>query len=270
MEIQIMREIANRVEKGENVALVTLIQVDGSSPGKKGNLMAVFENKKILGTVGGGNLEYTLIQEAINSMQSQESKELEFDLIEDAALHMKCGGKIKAFIKVFKKRDKLIIIGGGHVGTELYNLGVFLEMDTVIFDDRIEFCNDSRFPQASELILGEIDKNLENYKLDKNSYIVIVSRGHLQDKASLIQVLKQDTAYIGMIGSRKKIIETYKEILETGESIEKLKNVYSPIGLDISSGSPKEIAISIIAEILTVKNKLTGKHMRDVKKIELL
>lgn len=268
MEVKIMYEIAKRVENGENVAMVTLVQIDGSSPGKKGNIMAVFDDGTIMGTVGGGNLEFTLIKEARKSMEENESRELEFELVEAAALHMKCGGSVKAFIKIFKRKDKVIIIGGGHVGGEIYKVAKFLELETAIFDDREEFCNYEKFPGANELIVGDIGENLKNYKLDKYSYVVIVSRGHKGDKDALREVIKGNPKYIGMIGSRAKIIQTYDELMKEGIKKEKLESVYSPMGLDISNGSPKEIAISVMAEILKIKNNLSGKSMKEVKIIK--
>lgn len=265
MESKLMIEIGKRVESGEGVALVTLIQIDGSSPGKKGNMLAVFENGGIMGTVGGGNLEFTLTKEAINCIKENESKEIEFDLVEDAALHMKCGGSVKAFIKVFKKRDRLVIVGGGHVGGELYQVADFLGMDIWMLDDREEFCNSEKYPHASKHIVGDIGVEMSKLKINEYTYIVIVSRGHRGDKDALRACIGRGAKYIGMIGSRKKIIETNKELMEEGISKEELQKVFSPVGLDISSGTPKEIAVGIIAEILKEKNNLTGKPMRDVK-----
>ena len=265
MESKLMMEIARRIECGEGVALVTLVKIDGSSPGKKGNILAVFENGGIMGTVGGGNLEYTLTKEARVCIEENESKELEFDLVEEAALHMKCGGSVKAFIKVFKKRDRLIIVGGGHVGGELYQVADFLGMDIWMLDDREEFCNIEKYPNASKLIVGDIGEKILELPVDNYTYIVIVSRGHMGDKAALRACVGRGAKYVGMIGSRKKIIETNKELIAEGISKEELQKVYSPVGLDISSGTPKEIAIGIIAEILKIKNNLTGKPMSEVK-----
>lgn len=268
MESKIILEIGKKLEKKECVAMVTLIQIDGSSPGKKGNIMAVFQDKTILGTVGGGNLEYTLIEKALECMKKGESEELELDLIDDGGLHMKCGGTVKAFVKIFKKKSNLIIIGGGHIGTELYKLGEYLDMATIIFDDRKEFCNEERFPNAVSLVCGEIEDTIKNYVIEEDSYIIIVTRGHLGDKAALKELIKSTPKYLGMIGSRKKIRETYEELEKEGIDIDKLESIYSPIGLDISNGSPKEIAFSIMAEILKVKNNLSGKNMKDVKIIK--
>lgn len=269
MEGRLMIEISKRIERGEKAALVTLIDVEGSSPGIAGSLMGVFEDGSIEGTIGGGNLEYQVISSALEALEVGKNRKFDFELIEDAELHMKCGGRVRGYIKVFEKRKKLIIVGGGHLGNELYKLGKFLNMYTTIIDDRKEYANEKRFPQADELLCGDIGRLLEDYSLDEGSYVIIVTRGHACDKEALRAVLGKKSAYIGMIGSRKKITDTYKELIGEGITREELEKVYSPVGLDISSGEPNEIALGIMAEILKVKNKGSGKHMSEVKTVKL-
>jgi xanthine dehydrogenase accessory factor len=269
MEGKIMGEIAKRIDSGEKVALVTLIDVNGSSPGKSGSIMGVFFDRTILGTIGGGNLEFQVINSAIEAMEVGENREFEFTLAADGSLDMRCGGKVKGYIKIFQRRKKLIIAGGGHLGIDLYKLGRYLNMYTVVIDDREEYVNEERFPKADELLCGDIGEILTNYSLDDSSYLVIVTRGHLGDKSALKAVVGRKTAYVGMIGSRKKIVESYRDLLNEGINKDDLSKIYSPVGLDISSGEPAEIALGIMAEILKVKNKGTGRHMRDVKAIKL-
>ena len=269
MEGKIMLEIAKRIDSGEKVALVTLIGVDGSSPGKSGSIMGVFFDRTTLGTIGGGNLEFQVINSAIEAMEINENREFEFTLAADGSLDMRCGGKVKGYIKVFQRRRKLVIAGGGHLGVDLYKLGKYLNMYTVIIDDREEYVNEERFPEADELLCGDIGEILKNYSLDEGSYLVIVTRGHLGDKNALKAVVGRNIAYVGMIGSQKKVIESYRDLMDEGVDKKDLLKIYSPVGLDISSGEPAEIALGIMAEILKVKNKGTGKHMREVKAIKL-
>ncbi|WP_427041780.1 XdhC family protein [Fusobacterium sp. SB021] len=271
MEGKILKAVSSAVEKGIETAVVTVLEVKGSSPGKEGSMMAVFSDGSILGTVGGGALEYEFIQEALKAIKENKSCEKSFELTEKGSLHMKCGGFVRAYIKVFAKREKLLIMGGGHLGAELYTLGKFLNKYVVIFDDREEFANRKRFPEADEIIFGKMEETVKNYSVDENSYIIIVTRGHENDKECLKAILdkKVSPKYIGMVGSRGKVLSTYKELLDEGYSKEELKKIYSPIGLDISSSEPKEIALGIMAEITAVKNQKTGEHMRDVRKIDI-
>ena len=271
MEGKILKAVSSAVEKGIETAVVTVLEVKGSSPGKEGSMMAVFSDGSILGTVGGGALEYEFIQEALKAIKENKSFEKSFELTEKGSLHMKCGGFVRAYIKVFAKREKLLIMGGGHLGAELYTLGKFLNKYVVIFDDREEFANRERFPEADEIILGKMKETVKNYSIDENSYIIIVTRGHENDKECLKAILDKKVfpKYIGMVGSRGKVLSTYKELLDEGYLKEELKKIYSPIGLDISSSEPKEIALGIMAEITAVKNQKTGEHMRDVRKIDI-
>ena len=271
MEGKILKAVSSAVEKGIETAVVTVLEVKGSSPGKEGSMMAVFSDGSILGTVGGGALEYEFIQEALKAIKENKSCEKSFELTEKGSLHMKCGGFVRAYIKVFSKREKLLIMGGGHLGAELYTLGKFLNKYVVIFDDREEFANKERFPEADEIILGKMKETVKNYSIDENSYIIIVTRGHENDKECLKAILDKKVfpKYIGMVGSRGKVLSTYKELLDEGYLKEELKKIYSPIGLDISSSEPKEIALGIMAEITAVKNQKTGEHMRDVRKIDI-
>ena len=271
MEGKILKAVSSAVEKGIETAVVTVLEVKGSSPGKEGSMMAVFSDGSILGTVGGGALEYEFIKEALKAIKENKSCEKSFELTEKGSLHMKCGGFVRAYIKVFAKREKLLIMGGGHLGAELYTLGKFLNKYVVIFDDREEFANKERFPEADEIILGKMKETVKNYSIDENSYIIIVTRGHENDKECLKAILDKKVfpKYIGMVGSRGKVLSTYKELLDEGYLKEELKKIYSPIGLDISSSEPKEIALGIMAEITAVKNQKTGEHMRDVRKIDI-
>lgn len=271
MEGKILKAVSSAVEKGIETAVVTVLEVKGSSPGKEGSMMAVFSDGSILGTVGGGALEYEFIQEALKAIKENKSCEKSFELTEKGSLHMKCGGFVRAYIKVFAKREKLLIMGGGHLGAELYTLGKFLNKYVVVFDDREEFANRERFSEADEIIFGTMKETVKNYSVDENSYIIIVTRGHENDKECLKAILdkKVSPKYIGMVGSRGKVLSTYKELLDEGYSKEELKKIYSPIGLDISSSEPKEIALGIMAEITAVKNQKTGEHMRDVRKIDI-
>ena len=271
MEGKILKAVSSAVEKGIETAVVTVLEVKGSSPGKEGSMMAVFSDGSILGTVGGGALEYEFIQEALKAIKENKSCEKSFELTEKGSLHMKCGGFVRAYIKVFAKREKLLIMGGGHLGAELYTLGKFLNKYVVVFDDREEFANRERFSEADEIIFGKMEETVKNYSVDENSYIIIVTRGHENDKECLKAILdkKVSPKYIGMVGSRGKVLSTYKELLDEGYSKEELKKIYSPIGLDISSSEPKEIALGIMAEITAVKNQKTGEHMRDIRKIDI-
>lgn len=266
MEEKILKEIYESLRRGEKVSLATITDIKGSTPRKKGALMAVWEDGKILGSVGGGSLEHDVIEKAVNCIEKEEDEEFEFQLNDEGDLHMQCGGEAKVYIKIFKPQPKLLIVGAGHIGVELFKLGKILDFYTVIFDDREEFANEKRFKGADEIIVGNIGEDIVKYPINQNTYIVIITRGHKCDEDALKGVANTEAAYIGMIGSKKKTEHVMKNLMNQGIAREVLQNVYAPIGLNISSGEPNEIAFGIMSEILLIKNKGSLKHMKDIKK----
>ncbi|MBW9156809.1 XdhC family protein [Clostridium tagluense] len=268
MEEKILKEIYESLAKGHKAALVTITEIKGSTPRKKGSLMAVWEDGRIEGSVGGGNIEYSAIEKAIECIKKEADGQFEFELNDEGDLHMQCGGKATLYVKIFKPRSKLLIIGAGHIGVELFKLAKVLDFYTVIFDDREEFANEKRFSYADEIIVGDIGGKVSQYPIDENTYIIIVTRGHKCDADALKVTAESDASYIGMIGSRKKTEFVMKNLIGEGIGREALKKVYAPIGINISSQEPNEIAFGIMSEILMVKNKGSLQHLKDIKKVD--
>lgn len=265
MKINILEMIQREVGNNKSIALLMLTNIDGSTPRKEGSMMIVLEDGSTHDTIGGGKLELVSIHKAKECLKKGISKKYIFDLNdEEGSLGMQCGGQAEVFIKVFKPDNKLLIVGGGHIALELNKLGKLLDFHTVIFEDREEYCNNERFPDADELILGNIEDKLKEYPIAKDCYIVIITRGHAYDEVALKAVLNRDTAYIGMIGSKNKTKYVMDNMINEGFEKEILENVYAPIGLNIGGNEPNEIALSIISEIAVVKNGGSLKHMKDI------
>jgi xanthine dehydrogenase accessory factor len=267
MEERILKAIFESLTKGHKVALATITDIKGSTPRKKGSLMAVWEDGRIEGSVGGGNIEYAVIEKAINCIKEETDKEFQFELNDEGDLHMQCGGQAIVYVKIFKPKSKLLIIGAGHIGVELFKLAKILDFYTVIFDDREEFANEKRFEGADEIIVGDIGEKLSQYPVDRSTYIIIVTRGHKCDADALKVTAESEATYIGMIGSKKKTEYVMKNLMSEGISREALKKVYAPIGLNLSSEEPNEIAFGVMSEILLIKNKGSLEHLKDVKKV---
>jgi xanthine dehydrogenase accessory factor len=147
------------------------------------------------------------------------------------------------------------VFGGGHVSEQLAPLAKRVHFKVVVIDDREMFANRERFPEVDEVIVSEFEKCFDQLNMDDSSYIVIVTRGHLYDGFVLEQAVKTNARYIGMIGSKKKIETLYQNLMKKGISKEALKRVHAPIGLDINSETPEEIAVSIIAELIKVRGE---------------
>lgn len=257
MERDILKRLAGKIRQGETVALVTLTESMGSAPRKAGSIMAVF-NEDFMGSIGGGKVEFEVIKLAREAMEKGESKEFSYTLLPDSQLGMSCGGSVKGYIKVFKPQEKLLIVGAGHIGKALNELASHLSFEITVVDDRVEYAG-----EMENIVIGNYTEELKSFPVDRNTYCVIVTRGHETDEASLRALLGRHAAYIGMVGSKRKVMQIRKHLLEEGFTREQLKEVYSPIGVRISDGTPYEIAIEILAEILKVKNNGDLKHRRD-------
>ena len=158
------------------------------------------------------------------------------------------------FIDPFMKEGNLILIGAGHIAAELSKLAAKVDFNVIVIDDREDFANKERFPDASEIIISDnFDNVLKIFNRYDSRYLVILTRAHLYDQTVLEQALKTDSAYIGMIGSKKKRNTIYENLLQKGVKENLLKTVYSPIGLNIGAQTPEEIAISIVAELIQVR-----------------
>lgn len=257
MDYKILEQIERRLSKGEECALVTITESLGSTPRKVGSIMAVFE-EDILGTIGGGTVEFEVIKEARELIKTGESKTFSYGMGPNDELQLACGGSVKGFIKIFKSSNKLIVVGAGHIGRELTYMAKHLDFDITILDDRKDYeeINDIK------VVTGDVTENIRKIGVNNNSYIVIASRGHKIDQEALREFINMDVKYIGMVGSKGKVIQVTKELIGEGIDESLFEKLYSPIGLNFSNGTPEEIAVEILSEILVVKNNGKLEHRR--------
>ena len=261
-DIAVLKETMKLLAKNrQEIAIATITKATGSAPRGVGTMMGVMKDATIIGTIGGGALEKHVIDLSLEALETGESKSHSLNL-DDEEIKMICGGAVDVFIDVYKNRSKLMIFGGGHVGYAIYKQALLLDFDIDIFDDREEFLNRERFLQANELFTEDLDEIFKNYQIDDNTYVIIVTRGHSHDEKALAHVVNSDAKYIGSMGSKKKILEMMKSLKEKGYSEENLSKVYAPVGLDIASEDPAEIAVSIMSEILLIKNEGSEAHRK--------
>jgi xanthine dehydrogenase accessory factor len=180
------------------------------------------------------------------------------DLLHDSRrglwLHTRPNGdRLDCFLEPILPQPVVYLLGGGHISLYLATLVAMVGFRLVVVDDRREYASRERFPRADEVWVRDFSRVLEGVALGPDSYVVIVTRGHLFDKEVLAQVLKQKVTYVGMIGSRHKRATIYQALEEEGFSRGELSAVYSPIGLDIGAETPEEIAVSIAAELIAAR-----------------
>ena len=254
METLILKTLYDKIEKNQSVALVTLIESSGATPRKAGTIMGVTKDE-IIGTVGGGLIEFKVIELARQCIEKNENKYFEFDLNGNGqnAIDMSCGGSVKGYIKTFKPNDRIVIVGAGHIGRNLMSILKDSPFEIVVFDDRDE--------NIEGVTVGDIETLIKNLPENPDTYFVVVTKGHKSDFVALKNIFKKEFRYIGMVGSKNKVLETRKKLIEEGIEIPE-ERFFSPIGLDFSNGTPYEIAVEILAEILAVKNKKEVKHRK--------
>jgi len=255
---EILKEAFGRMDKGETIALVTVVEAKGSTPREVGTKMLVNKNGLVAGTIGGGMTEAKVIEEAKQALKEGKGKLLIYHLTkEQAALDEGaiCGGEMKIFIDVLQPKEEVLIFGAGHVAVCVSKLAKMMGFKVTIIDDRKEFANQDRFPEADEIVIEDTKRALTHIKITPSTYIIIVTRGHLQDQEVLASVIKSKVAYLGMIGSHKKNATVFQQLREQGVLKEELDKVHAPIGIDIKAQTPEEIAISIMAEIIQVRRK---------------
>jgi xanthine dehydrogenase accessory factor len=255
---EILKEALGRINKGETIALVTIVETKGSTPREVGAKMVVGKNGLIAGTIGGGITEAKIIEEVKQALKEGKGKFLTYHLTkEQAALDEGaiCGGDMKVFIDVLQPKEEVLIFGAGHCAARVSKLAKMVGFKVTIIDDRKEFANQDKFPEADEIITEEIEKALTHLKIIPSTYIVVLTRGHLKDEEVLGSVIRSNAAYIGMIGSRIKNTTVFQRLTKKGISQEELDKVHAPIGIDINAQTPEEIAVSIMAEIIQVRRK---------------
>ncbi len=259
----IYQALAELERNQESAALCTVVKSEGSTPRHVGSKMLVYPDGKFIGTVGGGDLEHRVLDEASMAIVDGESRMLSYNMSDpsrgDPGV---CGGTVEVFVEPILPSAMLVVIGAGHVGRAVVHLAKWLGFRVAVSDDRAEFCNPEAAPGADAYYPVEMGKLAQHLKIDKRTYIVITSRGSSVDVLGLPGLLDSNAAYIGVIGSRRRWLTTVKALKEKGVTEEQVSGVHSPMGLELNAETPEEIAVSIMAEILMFKDEGTGKSMK--------
>ncbi len=253
-------EILKVKEEGRSAALATIIGTKGSTPREVGAKMLILEDGKIFGTIGGGCIEAEVWQEAMNIIREEKPRTVHFDLTGKKAEEtgMICGGVMDIYIEPVVPTPKVFIFGGGHISLFVAKISAMAGFQVVVIDDRPQFASKERFPEAEEVIAEEFPFAFPRLKVNRSSYLVIVTRGHAYDQEVLEWAIDKEVRYIGMIGSRRKIKTVYDNLTAKGIDAKKFQRVHAPIGLNIGALTPEEIAVAIVAEMIQERRKTKG------------
>ncbi len=247
---------------GRSGVLCTIIAREGSAPRRVGSKMLVYPDGSFIGTVGGGELEHRVLQEARHIFKTGKPQILSYSMTDpqrgDPGV---CGGQLEIFIEPISAGPILVVIGCGHVGREVAHLARWLGFRVVAVDDRPEFCTPEVIPAADEFYPGELTTLLERFDISAAANVVLTTRSVDVDVQILPQLLGLNLPYLGVIGSRRRWATTQAKLTELGISDQQIAAIRSPVGLRINAESPQEIAVSILAEIMMLQGQGDGQPM---------
>ncbi len=244
-------------------AVCTVVRSEGSTPRHVGSKMIVYSDGRFAGTVGGGDLEHRVLQEAMRAIGDGRARLLHYNLTDpergDPGV---CGGQVEVFVEPILPSATVVVIGGGHVGKAVAHLAKWLDFRVVVSDDRPEFCNEATIPDADAYYVCRMEELPSHMQIDGRTFLVLTTRGSSVDVAGLPALLSLPAAYIGVIGSKRRWAATIEGLQGLGVGADQLRRVHSPMGLELRAETPAEIAVSIMAEILMVRDGGTGAAMQ--------
>ena len=264
--MDIFEEILRLRRAGKRAALATIVHTNGSIPSYESSRMLVREDGSIAGTIGGGCVEAEVWAAAKEVIQAEAPRKMVFNLNHEASYDngLICGGTLEIFVEPILPQPILYIFGGGHVSIALAGAASTAGFAVGVVDDRETFANAERFPMAHE-IYTSYEEAFEKIKPNASTYMVIVTRGHRDDLRVLGWAVKTAAHYIGMIGSKRKVLSVYKALEAEGVAPEAFERVHAPVGLEIGALTPEEIAVSIAAELIAVRRNAANVAHKSVK-----
>lgn len=240
-------ELLRISEEGVAAVLATVIEVDGNVRVEPGAKCLIREGEVRAQTIDDPKIVKAMVQESAAHLLDEKSKLVSLHIPDS-------GGKLEVFFEVMPAPPKLIVVGAGHIALPLVRIAKVLDFHVTVIDDRLLFANRERFPDADEVLVGDMAQMLKEMTLTSSCFIVLITRGHMYDEPCLREIIGSQAKYIGMIGSRRRIKACFQRFRDEDKIAEELiERVYAPIGLDIATETPAEIALSILGEIIKVR-----------------
>jgi xanthine dehydrogenase accessory factor len=264
LELRIAAQVTRALEGGDPVLVATVIAAPGGRPEHVGAKLLVRPGGSTLGSLGLAALDEAVSAGAAEAFRRHRvhTRYLSPEG-EEQTRRQAPGEAFQVMVEVHEQPCELVIAGAGHVGKALSEIASLCGFRVTVIDDRPEYADPERFPEAERVIRGRFDEVLADYPLDSTTYVVAVTRGHKHDEASLRSVIGRGAAYVGMIGSRRRASAVLQHLVEEGADPAAVAQVHTPVGLDIGAESPEEIAVSIMAEIVLVRRGGTGAAMSE-------
>jgi xanthine dehydrogenase accessory factor len=263
---ELLIQAARCIETDVPAALVTVVGAQGSTPQRPGARMLVFADGTVSGTIGGGCVEAEMARRARASIENGRPALTTYDLTPEQAGEegLVCGGRMEVFIEPLEATPDLAILGGGHVARPLCSLASAAGFRVSILDDREKYATAERFPEADRVLVSGFDTAAEKLALTPRSYVVVVTRGHRGDAIALASCLPLRPRFLGLLGSKAKMVHVFKDLVERGFSSEDLGRIETPVGVEIGAETPEEIAVSIVARLVAVRRGVGADRIRSM------
>lgn len=254
----VTRALLHVLTSGRRGALATVVRVSGSVPQQPGARLLLAPDGATTGTVGGGAVERAVLDALGQCRQHGRPELVVYDLARD--LGMCCGGQMEIFVEPVEAEQRLLVFGAGHVAKPTAELARRVGFAVTVVDDREELANRERFPDC-ELVLAEPREAAARIAPRAEDWVLIVTYDHRLDEEALDTFARLPHRYLGLIGSRRKVLRILQRIASRGD-LPPLDRVFAPVGLDIGAVSPEEIAVSIVAELVAIRHGKAARHLR--------
>jgi xanthine dehydrogenase accessory factor len=252
----IFQEISRLRRERRPAALATVVSTKGSTPAKVTARMLILPDGGTVGTVGGGCVEAEVIRSARDVLDTAKPRRLTFHLHGEEAERtgIACGGIIEIMVESLEE-SRVVLIGAGHVAQAVGRLASRVDFRVTVVDDRPDFANRERFPDADEIIVSELSELARNVKVTRNCAVICMTRGHAEDMTALRFALTTPARYVGVLGSKGKRLQFREALAAEGHGKDEIEAVHMPVGLEIGAETVEEIAVAIVAELVMERRR---------------
>lgn len=240
-------ELVQISEQGAAAVLATVVEIAGNDKVEPGAKCLICDGQVRAETIGAAKVLQAIVDESAIHLQQEKSKLVTLNVPGSQS-------KLEVFFEVMPAPPKLVVVGAGHIAVPLVKMAKILDFYVIVIDDRLAYANRERFPDADEVLVGDMAQMLKEMSITPSTYIVLITRGHKYDEPCLREIIHSQAKYIGMIGSKRRIKACFQRFRDEEKiADEVMARVYAPIGLDIATETPPEIALSILAEVIKIR-----------------
>ena len=258
--LDLARQVAAVLARRQSAVMVTVVNARGDGGGATPGAKLLFSaDARTHGTLGSEALDQVARDRAAHVIDEREPRLAQY-LPDGTPAPRRSRTYVQLLYEPLLPPDRLLVIGAGHIAVPMHEIGKILGFEVIVVDDRADFATKERFPSADEVLCIPFGTVPAQITIDRTTYLVLVTRAHEHDEEVLRQVADSRAPYIGMIGSKRRVITVYRRLLEEGVTQEQLRRIYAPVGLAISARTPQEIAVAVMAEIVSVKRHGEGNH----------